>query len=159
MSPGLVLLALRILMGAALFGFLAYTLITLRRDFQRRAPLTSAVPPARLVIEGEGIEDAIYPLQSINLVGRAADNTIRLDAEVVSAHHARLSYLSGWQWWLEDLGSRNGTSVNGLPIEGPLVVTDGDQIAFGTVECSLVVDGPNPQIYSDVDPGLPETGP
>ena len=150
MNPALVLLALRLLMGVALIGFLAYILITLRQDLQHHTPQITAVPPARLVIEGGGTDEAIFPLQSINLIGRAADNTIRLDAEVVSAHHARLSYLSGWQWWLEDLGSRNGTTVNGIPVEGPIVVTEGDQIAFGTVECVLVVEGPKPTSAPEV---------
>lgn len=154
MSPGLVLLALRLLMGVALLGFLAYILLTLRRDLQHHAPQMAAVPPARLVIKGGGTDEVTFPLQSINLIGRAADNTIQLDADVVSAHHARLSYLSGWQWWLEDLGSRNGTSVNGIPVEGPIAITEGDRISFGTVECVLEVESPNPASAPDVVPRI-----
>ncbi|MGD8634401.1 MAG: FHA domain-containing protein, partial [Anaerolineales bacterium] len=81
-----------------------------------------------------------YPLDNLNLIGRAADNTIVLDDEIVSAHHARLSYLSDRQWWLEDLGSRNGTAVNAVPVDEPLAVTDGDTISFGNVEFRLVVE-------------------
>ncbi len=141
MSPGLILLSLRVFMGVALFGFLVFTLIMLRRDLRQRSSSPAAVPAARLVIQKELPEARSYPLDDINLIGRAADNTIVLEDEVVSAHHARLSYLSGNQWWLEDLGSRNGTSVNGLPVDQPLAVTGGDQIVFGTVNCQLIVDG------------------
>ncbi|MDF1500672.1 MAG: FHA domain-containing protein [Anaerolineales bacterium] len=141
MNPGLLLLILRILMGVFLFGFLVFVLITLRRDLRQQAPQHVMIPPARLILHRDGTEPLEFPLELINLIGRAADNTIMLEDEVVSAHHARLSYVSGRQWWLEDLGSRNGTLVNGLPVEQPLVVTDGDRITFGTVECELAVEG------------------
>jgi hypothetical protein len=139
MSPGLLLLILRILMGALLFGFLVFLLVTLRQDLKQQAPLLSTVPSARLLLKDDSMEEVSFRLENVNLIGRAADNTIKLDHDLVSAHHARLSYLSGLQWWLEDLGSRNGTIVNGIQIDQPLAVTDGDEIIFGTVECMLAV--------------------
>lgn len=139
MSPGLILLSLRVLIGAALFAFLVFIIITLRRDLRHLPEMQTRVPAARLVLHTESTEARFFRLDEVNLIGRAADNTITLEEDVVSAHHARLSYLSGNQWWLEDLGSRNGTSVNGMPVEQPLAVTDGDRISFGTVECQLVV--------------------
>ena len=71
-----------------------------------------------------------------NLVGRAADNTIRVDHVTVSSHHARIAFRSG-RWILEDLGSRNGTRVNGIAVEGPLVITYGDDLQFGEVVFGL----------------------
>ncbi|MGD8552846.1 MAG: FHA domain-containing protein [Anaerolineales bacterium] len=141
MSPGLLLLILRILMGVALFGFLTFVLIVLRQDLRQQSTQSASIPRARLLVESQSSEGDFYPLSNINLIGRAADNTIVVQDEVVSAHHARLTYLSGWQWWLEDLGSRNGTRVNGISIEQPLAVTHGDEITFGTVVSKLDVEG------------------
>lgn len=138
MSPGLLLLILRVAMGIVLFAFLITVLVMLRHDLRLPVSPTLAVPPARLVSMTNSAAEQAFSLENINLIGRAADNTIVLDEEVVSAHHARLSYLSGQQWWLEDLGSRNGTLVNGVPLEHPIAVTEGDEITFGTYDCRLV---------------------
>lgn len=140
MTPSLLLFILRVLMGVVMFAFLAYMLITLRRDLRQQTPIPALPPRAQLVVQ-RGIGDQVaYPLEDINLIGRAADNTIVFSDELVSAHHARVSYVSGQQWWLEDLASRNGTQVNGMPVEQPLVVTDGDEIIFGAVTCELTVE-------------------
>jgi pSer/pThr/pTyr-binding forkhead associated (FHA) protein len=141
MSPGLLLLILRIMMGAALIVFLVVILLILRQDLHRNKTQPTFIPSARLILTSGSSGKKIFELSNLDLIGRAADNTIVLNEEAVSAHHARLSYLSGWQWWLEDLGSRNGTSVNSIPVEQPLAVTNGDEIAFGTVVCELVVEG------------------
>jgi pSer/pThr/pTyr-binding forkhead associated (FHA) protein len=88
-----------------------------------------------LAIEGEDVQ-GVYDLEEMNLIGRAADNTIQLDESTVSAYHARLSFNQG-QWWLEDLGSRNGTYLNDIVVEEPLVVTYGDEIQFGKARYQL----------------------
>jgi FHA domain len=49
-------------------------------------------------------------------VGRAADNAIPLEDKRVSRHHARF-YLDQGHWWVEDLGSSNGTFVDGEPVQ------------------------------------------
>ncbi|MGD8634718.1 MAG: FHA domain-containing protein, partial [Anaerolineales bacterium] len=114
MSPGLVLLILRVLMGVLLFGFLIVILVFQRQDLREHSPRPVVMPAARLMLQTGSKQGESYPLDNLNLIGRAADNTIVLDDEIVSAHHARLSYLSDRQWWLEDLGSRNGTAVNAV---------------------------------------------
>lgn len=64
-------------------------------------------------------------------IGRGADNDIVVDDPEVSRHHARLTR-RGHDWILEDLGSRNGTFVNGQRISGPVVLTPGMQVGLGT---------------------------
>jgi len=59
---------------------------------------------------------------------------------MVSAYHARISHQGG-QWWLEDLGSRNGTHLNEIPVEQPLVVIFGDRIRVGRVVLQLESGG------------------
>lgn len=63
-------------------------------------------------------------------VGRLPDCDVVVDDPSVSKHHARLSWNSK-TWAVEDLGSSNGTRLNGQPVEGMGLVHDGDELAFG----------------------------
>lgn len=63
-------------------------------------------------------------------VGRDPANGLRLNHESVSRVHAELRQQGG-MWVLRDLGSTNGTTVNGRRVLGSVVVRDGDQVAFG----------------------------
>ncbi|MCA9998058.1 MAG: FHA domain-containing protein, partial [Anaerolineales bacterium] len=54
------------------------------------------------------VQTAVYPLT----IGRSPDNTIQLNSSFVSSHHLRIEDSDG-QAWLQDLGSRNGTRLNG----------------------------------------------
>jgi DNA-binding winged helix-turn-helix (wHTH) protein len=65
------------------------------------------------------------------VLGRAADADIRFDLPGVSRHHARITVAEG-RAMLEDLASRNGTSVHGQKITAPVQLADGDQIHLGT---------------------------
>ncbi|MFD4832944.1 FHA domain-containing protein [Streptomyces uncialis] len=69
-------------------------------------------------------------------IGRDPGNGLRLNHETVSRVHAELSQQSGL-WVLRDLGSTNGTSVNGRRVVGAAVVRDGDHIGFGNVTYRL----------------------
>ena len=136
MSPAIALLVVRALLALGLYVFLAVLLVYLWRDL-RRAGTGQAVPAAHLMLLGcaEG-ERAAFALTDVNLLGRASDNTVAIEHVTVSAHHARLSHQAG-QWILEDLGSRNGTRVNGVGVEGMLVVTYGDDLQLGEVLLGL----------------------
>ncbi len=133
MTPGLVLLVIRVVMGLILYVFLGMILLFLWKEIQSHRVSELLYPPAVLVLADGSDVDVRHSLIANNRIGRAADNTLVLQDETASAHHALLSFHEG-QWWLEDLGSRNGTTVNGIALEGPLVLTYGDQIAFGRVE-------------------------
>ncbi len=150
MSPEFVLLALRLALALVLYAFLAATLIFLWRDL-RSATLDTNVPPQGYLelLSRPGLGQ-VFPLSNLNLIGRADDNTIILDEETVSGHHARLSYRGG-QLLLEDFGSRNGTTVNELTLEDPMVVTFGDEIRFGNVR--LALKGGQPPIGAGAEQG------
>ena len=53
-----------------------------------------------------------------------------------SGEHALLSWRGG-QWWLEDLGSRNGTLLNEAPLTDTAVVSAGDVISVGGTQLKL----------------------
>lgn len=87
--------------------------------------------PTRLVIS-EGIDaGASTPLDGGPVVlGRGADATIRLDDDYVSTRHARIA-ASGDQWFVEDLGSTNGTYIGSIRITQPTTITLGTQVRIG----------------------------
>ncbi|ARP72968.1 peptide-binding protein [Streptomyces pluripotens] len=81
-----------------------------------------------------------HPAQAGPLrIGRDPANGLRLNHETVSRTHAELSR-QGSLWVLTDLGSTNGTTVNGRRVTGSAVVCQGDQVTFGTVAFRLAED-------------------
>jgi len=80
-----------------------------------------------------------YPLTQENTtVGRNSDNDIVLE-NPASGHHARI-VKSANQYSIEDLGSTNGTMVNGQKITQPRVLTAGDVITIGRHELRFESD-------------------
>jgi len=65
------------------------------------------------------------------LIGRSADNAIVFDDPNVSRRHAEISP-GGGGWVVKDLGSTNGTKVNGAVISSDRALRDGDIIAFAS---------------------------
>lgn len=66
-----------------------------------------------------------------NVVGRGEDAAVPVDAHGVSRRHARI-VVSGRTATLEDLGSKNGTFLNGRRLEGPAPLGSGDEIQLGS---------------------------
>ena len=66
-----------------------------------------------------------------NVVGRDGDCAIRIDSSTLSRRHARI-VVTGREAVVEDLGSKNGTMVNGQRVVEPVVLKDSDQIDVGS---------------------------
>ena len=75
-------------------------------------------------------EGAIVKLSPFTTIGRAESNTITISDPYASAEHALIAWRSS-QWWLEDRDSRNGTLLNDIPVEEPLIIGHGDVIGIG----------------------------
>jgi pSer/pThr/pTyr-binding forkhead associated (FHA) protein len=71
-------------------------------------------------------------MNGANVIGRAPDATIQIDSPGVSRHHARILVSEG-DATLEDLGSKNGTLLNGNRTTTPARLSDGSQIRLGTI--------------------------
>ena len=86
-------------------------------------------PRARVQVEGDGTDAGVYALGAVARIGRAEDNDICVQSRGISRHHAVITAtVQGFV--LRDLGSQNGTVVNGeRSVERTLA--DGDQIALG----------------------------
>jgi len=73
----------------------------------------------------------IYPLGTPEIiVGREASNGVAINDGEVSRKHAKLS-LQGSTYVIQDLGSTNGTFINGKRISTPQVLNPGDAVSFG----------------------------
>ncbi|MGQ9500457.1 MAG: NBR1-Ig-like domain-containing protein [Anaerolineae bacterium] len=73
-------------------------------------------------------------------IGRVSDNSVVIDDPQVSRHHASITF-EGGQWVLRDLGSTNGTTLNGQPVTAPVVIHEGDVIGLGEVMVSVQLMG------------------
>lgn len=137
MAGEILLLVLRLLLALLLYAFLAVLFFILWRDLRRGAG-RETVPreEMRLVVVEAGERGpepgTVFPLQEVNSLGRAPSSTIRMSDPFVSSHHALIAWREG-HWWLEDLGSKNGTTLNDEPVTRPTVVDAGDLIGIGQV--------------------------
>jgi len=86
--------------------------------------------------------DRSQPLvEGKNVAGRDADCAIVVDVATVSRRHACFTVTAGVAT-VEDLGSTNGTFVNGAPVATPTVLADGDEILLGKAVVKLRVKAP-----------------
>jgi pSer/pThr/pTyr-binding forkhead associated (FHA) protein len=88
--------------------------------------------PRLVVVEPKDRKGHAYALEEEQTVGRAAGCQITLDDTYVSQLHARVFTKDG-EWFVEDLGSTNGTYLNTKRVSSPLAVKRGDQIKIGAV--------------------------
>ena len=66
-------------------------------------------------------------------IGRSQQNCIILDDKKVSRHHAEIRAQAGLGYLIFDLGSRNGTQVNGRRIHRPTLLNDRDVLELGAL--------------------------
>jgi pSer/pThr/pTyr-binding forkhead associated (FHA) protein len=97
-------------------------------------------PGAAFMLEGDQIT-----------IGRDPANSITINDAEISRRHARLTYQGG-KYVLEDLGSTNGTFVNGQRLAGPRVLKSGEVVSFGE-QIVLVFESTN------FDPGATVASP
>ncbi|TDA65674.1 MAG: FHA domain-containing protein [Clostridia bacterium] len=89
----------------------------------------------RLVIEGPEEVPANgrqFVLGEQTVIGRWRSNDVVIGEEYVSGRHAAI-YRRDNAYWLEDLGSTNGTYLNGRPVHRPTRLSDNDRITVGGV--------------------------
>ena len=97
----------------------------------------------RLIVVERG-QTELLPGQAISLsvitgLGRAPTNTVVLSEPFASNEHARL-YRRDQRWWLEDLGSRNGTLLNDERLHARAIVVTGDVIGIGGVQMRIELE-------------------
>jgi adenylate cyclase len=91
----------------------------------------------QLLINGPGYFDTAYDLpDGVTQVGRADENDVVLSGDLVSRKHCRI-HVKGEGVRFEDLGSRNGTKLNGETVQGTLELQSGDVVGIGENSLSL----------------------
>jgi len=93
-------------------------------------------PTHVLVVDGANAGERADLDRAPILIGRGSDAAIRLDDDYVSTRHARIAS-SGEQWFVEDLGSTNGTYVGSSRITQPTTLTLGTQVRIGKTVLEL----------------------
>lgn len=158
---GLLLVGALCLLGLFLIGVLLFVVIFWRGRRKRvpRAPAAVPVAPAQrsyatpspapsvpwqgetvaapaaimaeLVVEEGPDAGRRFALKTNTRLGRAPDNDVVLQDPLVSRYHAAITF-TGTAYVIADLGSANGTKVNGVPIDQPCQLRHGDVIAVGS---------------------------
>lgn len=85
----------------------------------------------RLVLRSGEKAGQVFPLEKAEIIiGRDAGNDVAIIDPEISRKHSRLT-LQGSNYVLEDLGSTNGTFVNGVRLMGPYILRAGEMITLG----------------------------
>ncbi len=157
----LFILVLRIALVFLLYFFIFLVVRTITREFNTTARRSRVASPdqvyepedyrqpasvsggvtGRLVVAEIGNATTVQPglifeLGPIMPIGRRGNNAIILDDDFVSSEHALLAWRDN-RWWLSDVASTNGTTLNGQPVTRPLPVNWGDLIGVGRVRLRL----------------------
>ena len=143
----LFILLLRVVFIFLLYFFLFQVMRVVSRELQAAPapagrPVGGLVQPTLTVVEAKQSEIAVgttFSLHPVTTVGRANDNVIVLPDAFISSHHAQVVRQNG-RWFLTDLGSTNGSAVNGRRCDGRAVpLKDGDIVQFGRLKMRLAL--------------------
>src|SRR3954454_8456289 len=93
-----------------------------------QAPIAPHPPIARIVTPAAPV-----------LIGRGPDSDFVIRDATVSRRHAAI-HREGYDWFVEDLGSKNGTRVNGRPVSRRAAIAPGDELAFGAASARFDPD-------------------
>ena len=130
---------LRLLFLVLLYLFLFFVVRVLVRDLRAAAREPEAELGRLLVVASPGGEPragSVFALDAITTIGRDVNNTIVVDDPFASAEHTALTF-RGRAWYVEDMGSTNGTYVNGGQIDGVAPIGYGDELQVGQVRFRL----------------------
>jgi pSer/pThr/pTyr-binding forkhead associated (FHA) protein len=97
---------------------------------QKASKPRRGVPTQVVILEGGNKGETVSLEEAPLLIGRGNDAAIRLDDDYVSTRHARIAS-SGDQWFVEDLGSTNGTYVGNSRISQATAIQLGTQVRIG----------------------------
>ena len=125
-------LILRILFLAFLYAFLGLAVWMLWRSVGSKQPSQGNIAiPSLTLSTAIGAESKTQTFASNEvLIGRSQECDFVLEDPTVSSRHARLFYHLN-QWWFEDLKSTNGSYLDGIRVEEPIVVKDNDEFYCG----------------------------
>ena len=107
-----------------------------RRARKRGDSAPAPTGPRSVVVHAPEGKPRTVQLSASMTIGRAPECELLIDDTYASAQHARLFGKNG-TWYVEDLGSTNGTFVNDQRLAAPAMVQPGDRIRIGTTMLEL----------------------
>ncbi len=121
-------------------------------------PKTLDESGARMVLMGPAGPASDFTLEKQSVLGRSTQATVRLADREVSRKHSQIDF-EGGDYLLRDLGSSNGTYVNGRRIYTPTALQDGDEVVIGTSKMVFRRGAARPRLAEIVaDEGKSSTG-
>lgn len=103
-----------------------------RLPWLERAPAATGIPAFQLVVSQDGFAIGRHVFsQNFVRLGRDAVCDVAVDDGLVSRAHALIERQKDGGWWLHDQQSANGTRVNGVKVDRPRRLVDGDTIGMG----------------------------
>jgi diguanylate cyclase (GGDEF)-like protein len=121
------------------------TVVTVISKISERPSSDSA---ALVVIYGEDLGRKHALEQAVTVIGRSASCDIQIDQDSISRNHARLT-LDEKGTSISDMGSTNGTFVNDEPVQGSLVLRNGDLIKIGRTIFKYIAGGNIETMYHE----------
>lgn len=103
-----------------------------------KTPSRATGLPYIVIVQGPRSGTRIQLADDKNVIGRAPGCAIRLDDQSVSREHAQMVRVPGG-WSVADLGSKNGTSVNGARVRGECELKSGDKLTIGPLEFEVAI--------------------
>lgn len=85
-------------------------------------------------------------------IGRSDDNNFVITDRWISRNHAMLQCMETGEFYLIDLGSRNGSFVNGRRVSVPVTLRHGDRLTFGQTELEFFCPSGNYQVSAPTSP-------
>lgn len=141
------LLVLRVALVVLLYLVILQVVAVARRDLRRaaKAPIQASdghPVVGHLIVVDSGstrlVPGSRLDIEPITTIGRAPTNTVVLESSFVSTEHTRVIFRER-SLWVEDLGSRNGTLVDGKPVTAPIAVLPGTLLQVGDVRFKFAV--------------------
>jgi hypothetical protein len=90
------------------------------------------------------------------VIGRHPDCDLTIADSRLSRSHAQIEHFAG-RWEISDLGSSNGTEVNGSPVFEPMPIYDGSTISLGGVQVRVEIAEPRREPVGQVPGSLPDS--
>src|SRR5437867_8748798 len=117
--------------------------------------MQSAGHPARLTVLQEGKQEFTVEIVDCLSIGRSPKNDLVLADEVASRHHAEIRNHGHGRYTLVDVGSANGTWLNGRRLAHPRGLANRDVIQIGGVKLQFLAPEleENPEVLDTMDSG------
>lgn len=128
--PALFLNLLKIIFLLLIYVFLWQVARSMRSHVSPTVRRPAKAARELVVVKSETLAGQRYPLESPKVVGRSDDADVVIDDSYASEFHLRVGVQDG-EVMLNDLGSTNGTYLNGRRVTVPTVIAKGDSIQIG----------------------------